>query len=163
MPIPDLTSSLLYFSLSEYCQYRFRTPPPKTIVIFTFVYSYIKAKTHTNIYIYIYIYYYRRERKRERETEMGLVGGEENGNGERVGEVHIGSKNKYKRMDSDFVEEDLALYNDGMEMTRKNSNSKKFVFLCAIFASLNSVLLGYGLSFLSVTFSIWSNFDLVDH
>ena len=94
---------------------------------------------------------------------MGLVGGEENGNGERVGEVHIGSKNKYKRMDSDFVEEDLASYNDGMEMTRKNSNSKKFVFLCAIFASLNSVLLGYGMSFLFVTFSIWSNFDLVDH
>ena len=94
---------------------------------------------------------------------MGLVGGEENGNGERAGEVHIGSKNKYKRMDSDFVEEDLALYSDGMEMTRKNSNSKKFVFLCAIFASLNSVLLGYGLSFLFVTFSIWSNFDLVDH
>lgn len=65
MPIPDLTSSLLYFSLSEYCQYRFRTPPPKTIVIFTFVYSYIKAKTHTNTHIYIY--YYRRERKRERQ------------------------------------------------------------------------------------------------
>ncbi|KAK4589986.1 hypothetical protein RGQ29_020527 [Quercus rubra] len=80
---------------------------------------------------------------------MGLVGGEENGNGERVGEVHIGSKNKYKRMDSDFVEEDLALYNDGMEMTRKNSNSKKFVFLCAIFASLNSVLLGYDVGVMS--------------
>jgi len=78
-----------------------------------------------------------------------LVGGEENGNGERVGEVHIGSKNKYKRMDSDFVEEDLALYNDGMEMTRKNSNSKKFVFLCAIFASLNSVLLGYDVGVMS--------------
>jgi len=80
---------------------------------------------------------------------MGLVGGEENGNGERVGEFHIGSKNKYKRMDSDFVEEDLALYNDGMEMTRKNSNSKKFVFLCAIFASLNSVLLGYDVGVMS--------------
>nr|POE96088.1 putative polyol transporter 4 [Quercus suber] len=80
---------------------------------------------------------------------MGLVGGEENGNGERVGEVHIGSKNKYKRMDSDFIEEDLALYSDGMVMTRKNSNSKKFVFLCAIFASLNSVLLGYDVGVMS--------------
>ncbi|XP_030972124.1 probable polyol transporter 4 [Quercus robur] len=80
---------------------------------------------------------------------MGLVGGEENGNGERVGEVHIGSKNKYKRMDSDFVEEDLALNSDGMVMTKKNSNSKKFVFLCAIFASLNSVLLGYDVGVMS--------------
>ncbi|KAL0010989.1 hypothetical protein SO802_006097 [Lithocarpus litseifolius] len=80
---------------------------------------------------------------------MGLVGGEEYGNGERVGEVHIGSKNKYKRMDSDFIEEDLALYSDGMVITRKNSNSKKFVFLCAIFASLNSVLLGYDVGVMS--------------
>ena len=74
---------------------------------------------------------------------MGLVGGEENGNGEgMVGKIHMGSKNKYKRMDSDATEEDLALYSEGI--TNKNHNTKKFVFLCAIFASLNSVLLGYG-------------------
>ena len=73
MPIPDLTSSLLYFSLSEYCQYRFRTPPPKTIVIFTFVDSYIKAKTHTNTHIYIYIIIEEKERERERDRD-GLGG-----------------------------------------------------------------------------------------
>ncbi|KAM3700207.1 hypothetical protein ACB098_05G079700 [Castanea mollissima] len=36
-----------------------------------------------------------------------------------------------------------------MVITRKNSNSKKFVFLCAIFASLNSVLLGYDVGVMS--------------
>lgn len=59
----------------------------------------------------------------------------------------MGSKNKYKRMDSDATEEDLALYSEGI--TNKNHNTKKFVFLCAIFASLNSVLLGYDVGVMS--------------
>lgn len=73
---------------------------------------------------------------------MGLMGGEENGKGEGVVEIHMGSKNKYRRMDSDGTEEDVALSNGGI--AKKNHYTKKFVFVCAIFASLNSVLLGYG-------------------
>lgn len=73
---------------------------------------------------------------------MGLVGCEENGNGEGLVEIPIGSKNKYKRMDSDAVEEDVALSSEGMP--KKKNTSRNFVFGCAIFASLNSVLLGYG-------------------
>lgn len=58
---------------------------------------------------------------------MGLVGGDENGNAESLSEVHlVGDDDKCKRVDN------------------KNGDSKKFVFLCAVFASLNSVLLGYG-------------------
>lgn len=58
---------------------------------------------------------------------MGLAGGEQNGNVESVSEIRLVSNdNKYKRVDD------------------KNHDSKKFVFVCAIFASLNSVLLGYG-------------------
>jgi hypothetical protein len=73
---------------------------------------------------------------------MGLRGGEENGKGEGVVEIHMGSKNKYKRMDSDGTEEEEALSNEGI--AKKNHNTRRFVFICAIFASLNSVLLGYG-------------------
>lgn len=78
---------------------------------------------------------------------MGLVGCEENGNGEGLVEIPIGSKNKYKRMDSDAVEEDVALSSEGMP--KKKNTSRNFVFGCAIFASLNSVLLGYDVGVMS--------------
>lgn len=50
---------------------------------------------------------------------------------------------KYVRMDSDFVEgENLQ---PGPAEKTNNKSTKKYVLACAMFASLNSVLLGYGL------------------
>lgn len=75
---------------------------------------------------------------------MGLMGLEGNRNAAENGvfgsdssEFQLGSKNKYKRMQSEVSEEDGPL-------TKENRDTKKYVFACAIFASLNSVLLGYG-------------------
>ncbi|PON36804.1 Sugar/inositol transporter [Parasponia andersonii] len=77
---------------------------------------------------------------------MGFVGGQENGNengngnGGSVSEFHLGNKNnRYKRMDSDVSEEILD----------KDHQTKRFVVACAIFASLNSVLLGYDVGVMS--------------
>ncbi|KAF1895379.1 hypothetical protein Lal_00044029 [Lupinus albus] len=69
---------------------------------------------------------------------MGLVGmqGNENGNGE-ISEIPLGAKTKYIRMNSDLTETE-----EGLPIN--NPETRKFVFVCAIFASLNSVLLGYG-------------------
>lgn len=49
---------------------------------------------------------------------------------------------KYKRMDSDFVEENL-------EPEKTNKGTQKYVLACAIMASLNSVLLGYDVGVMS--------------
>ncbi|KAH7864888.1 hypothetical protein Vadar_013420 [Vaccinium darrowii] len=49
---------------------------------------------------------------------------------------------QYRRIDSDFAEENLQ-----PEKTKKNT--KKYVLACAIFASLNSVLLGYDVGVMS--------------
>ncbi|KAF5943768.1 hypothetical protein HYC85_017845 [Camellia sinensis] len=59
---------------------------------------------------------------------------------------------KYRRMDSDFwegeEEKEKEKHNlsrfDKHHQTKITKNTKKYVFACAIFASLNSVLLGYG-------------------
>ena len=69
---------------------------------------------------------------------MGLVGGQENGNGngDVLSEITLGAKNKYQRMDSDIIEED--------SLSTRSQSAKRYVFACAVFASLNSVLLGYG-------------------
>ncbi|XP_061375604.1 probable polyol transporter 4 isoform X1 [Gastrolobium bilobum] len=71
---------------------------------------------------------------------MGLVGVQENGNG--ISEIPLGTKTKYTRMDSDFTEAEEGL------STNKH-DTKKYVFACAIFASLNSVLLGYDVGVMS--------------
>ena len=65
---------------------------------------------------------------------MELVGIHlENGNGE------MGGKNKYKRMSSELTED------EGFDHQKERTRStRKYVFACAVFASLNSVLLGYG-------------------
>lgn len=55
-------------------------------------------------------------------------------------EFQLGSKNKYKRMKSEVTEEEEE---DG-SFSKENRDTRKYVFACAIFASLNSVLLGYG-------------------
>ncbi|KAG6641182.1 probable polyol transporter 4 [Carya illinoinensis] len=78
---------------------------------------------------------------------MGLVGDEENGNGEGLVEIPIGSKNKYKRMNTDGTEEDVVFSNESISI-RKNT-TRNFVFVCAIFVSLNSVLLGYDVGVMS--------------
>lgn len=72
---------------------------------------------------------------------MGLAGGEENGNAEGISvtEFRLGSNKKYKRMGSTFITEKSVSI-----LTDKKHDTKKFVIACAIFASLNSVLLGYG-------------------
>ncbi|KAG5233391.1 polyol transporter [Salix suchowensis] len=77
---------------------------------------------------------------------MGLVGVQENGNGE-VG-LSIGTKNKYRRMDSEVTED----FDDGSHhhhQEKRSSSTRKYVLACAIFASLNSVLLGYDVGVMS--------------
>ncbi|KAK5836979.1 hypothetical protein PVK06_012785 [Gossypium arboreum] len=78
---------------------------------------------------------------------MGLVGVQENGKGEMA--LSLGNKSKYKRMDSelsdDFDDEASNHYN---ELERKKS-IRKYVLACAIFASLNNVLLGYDVGVMS--------------
>ncbi|PKI40124.1 hypothetical protein CRG98_039496, partial [Punica granatum] len=70
---------------------------------------------------------------------MGLGDGDANG----VNGLDLGiNKNRYKRMDSDFAEEDEAVMSHQDGGMRQHS-TRKYVFACAIFASLNSVLLGY--------------------
>ncbi|XP_055804747.1 probable polyol transporter 4 [Solanum dulcamara] len=65
------------------------------------------------------------------------MGIQENGNG---------SVLKYKRMDSDAMEEDAAVL---CEEKRNDMSSRKYVLVCAVFASLNSVLLGYDVGVMS--------------
>ncbi|KAK0579210.1 hypothetical protein LWI29_022894 [Acer saccharum] len=60
--------------------------------------------------------------------------------------------NKYKRMDGEGnEEEDLTLSNNQEQGFVDNGDQRanKFVFACAIFASLNSVLLGYDVGVMS--------------
>ncbi|KAI4296689.1 hypothetical protein L6164_036630 [Bauhinia variegata] len=75
---------------------------------------------------------------------MGLVGGQDTGKGRGngVSEIPLGTKIKYLRMDSDITDEEMSLPNE-------KHNSGKYVFACAIFASLNSVLLGYDVGVMS--------------
>ena len=80
---------------------------------------------------------------------MGLSGAPENGNGvggygSGISKLLPSGKERYMRVD-----EDLARASDENETGRKSS-TKKFVFACAIFASLNSILLGYGESLLFI-------------
>jgi sugar porter (SP) family MFS transporter len=79
---------------------------------------------------------------------MGVMGNQENGNGE-MG-ISVGSKNKYKRMDSKLTEfdEDETAHNNHLQKMR-SKNTSKYVFACAVFASLNSVLLGYDVGVMS--------------
>lgn len=74
---------------------------------------------------------------------MGL---QENGNTE-MG-LPLGAKNKYRRMDSELTHDDgfdddydASLHRHQLERRR---STRKYVFACSVFASLNNVLLGYG-------------------
>ncbi|XVF01968.1 hypothetical protein REPUB_Repub04eG0135300 [Reevesia pubescens] len=75
---------------------------------------------------------------------MGLVGVQENGNGEMAMALSLGNKNKYKRMDSKLSDD----FDDHHQLERKKS-TRKYVLACAIFASLNNVLLGYDVGVMS--------------
>lgn len=80
------------------------------------------------------------------------MGIEENENGETgLSAVPLGFKNKYKRMDSQLTEvdddEDDASHHHHQQ--KRNTSTRKYVLACAIFASLNSVLLGYDVGVMS--------------
>ncbi|KAL4364086.1 hypothetical protein GQ457_04G005520 [Hibiscus cannabinus] len=79
---------------------------------------------------------------------MGLVGAHENGKGEM--DLSLGKKNKYKRMDSELSDDfdDDAIHHHHQQLERKKS-TRKYVLACAIFASLNNVLLGYDVGVMS--------------
>ncbi|KAL2937706.1 putative polyol transporter 4 [Bienertia sinuspersici] len=74
---------------------------------------------------------------------MGLVKGDSE-----MSNIELGSKNKYKRMDSDFGEHDneTSIYNQDKD---KTDSSRRYVMACAFFASVNSVLLGYDVGVMS--------------
>ena len=69
--------------------------------------------------------------------------------------VQENGNNKKYEMGSAAAEEEIVLTNnlqhkkekeEGVVVNNICDNTRKYVFVCAIFASLNSVLLGYGLS-----------------
>ncbi|MED6154963.1 putative polyol transporter 4 [Stylosanthes scabra] len=68
--------------------------------------------------------------------EMGLSG------------IPLGSKNKYKKMNSDLPDDYDDVLNQHHIQERRNS-TRKYVLACAIFASLNNVLLGYDVGVMS--------------
>ncbi|KAK2985507.1 hypothetical protein RJ640_008680 [Escallonia rubra] len=83
---------------------------------------------------------------------MGLMGVQENGNGDmELAGLPLGNKNKYKRMVSELTdygdEDDDASHHHHQQ--DKSRSIRKYVFACAVFASLNSVLLGYDVGVMS--------------
>ncbi|XP_012091563.1 probable polyol transporter 4 [Jatropha curcas] len=72
------------------------------------------------------------------------MGVQENGNG-------MGDKNKYRRFDSD-AEMDLIYSNERQcqeGVLNRKYLTEKYVFACSVFASLNSVLMGYDVGVIS--------------
>lgn len=82
---------------------------------------------------------------------MGLVGFQQNGNGEMdTSAVSLGKKNEYRRMDSEVVEDcDDGNHHHHHHQEDRSRNTRKYVIACAIFASLNNVLLGYDVGVMS--------------
>jgi len=72
--------------------------------------------------------------------ELSEVQEDGNCNGDGVSEIPLGTETKYTMVTSVPVEDNEVLQN-------KKHQAKKYVFACAVFASLNSVLLGYGRQF----------------
>ncbi|KAF5196751.1 hypothetical protein FRX31_013661 [Thalictrum thalictroides] len=77
---------------------------------------------------------------------MELVGLPENGNMS-SSNLPLEAKNKYRRMDNEEVitDDDDDGIHQHMQNNFSNSSIKRFVIACAIFASLNTVLIGYGM------------------
>ncbi|XP_020115093.1 probable polyol transporter 4 [Ananas comosus] len=66
----------------------------------------------------------------------------------------LGGKGKYRRMDAPIAEEEEEIDEGGggagaMAKGMRTSESRRYVFACAVFASLNSVLLGYDVGVMS--------------
>ncbi|KAM3320727.1 putative polyol transporter 4 [Capsicum chacoense] len=82
---------------------------------------------------------------------MGMEGIQENGNGEMgLSDFPLGRKNKYKRMDSEFTDyDDDDPSHHHHQLERRKKSTRKYVFGCAVFASLNNVLLGYDVGVMS--------------
>lgn len=79
---------------------------------------------------------------------MGLIGGQENGNTEMgLSGISLGNKNKYQRMDSELNDHDDPLQKKAR--LDRGSSTRKYVLACAVFASLNNVLLGYDVGVMS--------------
>ncbi|PIN06265.1 putative transporter (major facilitator superfamily) [Handroanthus impetiginosus] len=77
---------------------------------------------------------------------MGLVSVQENGNTE------VGVNNKYRRMDSQTNDDDFGDDYDASQhhhQMERRRTTRKFVFACSVFASLNNVLLGYDVGVMS--------------
>ncbi|XP_073029093.1 probable polyol transporter 4 [Primulina eburnea] len=74
---------------------------------------------------------------------MGMAGVRENGNREMGIGMALGAQNKYRRMDSHYEDE------DDLQMEKRRKDRRKYVFACSVFASLNSVLLGYDVGVMS--------------
>ena len=55
----------------------------------------------------------------------------------------MGRKSRYMRMD-DVLPPEQEGEEDGGVRVRERQSSRRYVFACSVFASLNSVLLGYG-------------------
>lgn len=73
------------------------------------------------------------------------MGFQENGNGEMgLSGIPLGVKNKYKRMNSELPEDNDDVLHQ-QQVDERRSSTRKYVLACAIFASLNNVLLGYGM------------------
>lgn len=92
---------------------------------------------------------------------MGIQENYGNDRGMELSDVPLGTKNKYTRMDSELTDFDDDL-NDALRHHRQTEERRKitrrFVFACAIFASFNNVLLGYGesLFFIALFFFVSS-------
>ncbi|KAL7609944.1 probable polyol transporter 4 isoform X1 [Lactuca sativa] len=82
------------------------------------------------------------------------MGVQENGSGGDNGmsSVPLGAKNKYRRMDSelnDYSDDDLEVAPYKQTQQERTKSTRKYVFACAVFASLNNVLLGYDVGVMS--------------
>lgn len=78
---------------------------------------------------------------------MGLV----NGNGDGLFNIDLGSKNKYRRMEFEFVEQDDDFLDDYCQ-NDKVSSIRKYVMVCVFFVFLNFVFFGYGMFILYIVF-----------
>ncbi|KAL6649226.1 hypothetical protein ACP70R_013450 [Stipagrostis hirtigluma subsp. patula] len=72
-----------------------------------------------------------------------LDGGGANGGGLPALPDFTGGKSKYVRMGDVLPQEQEGVDGGGVRV-RQRQSSKRYVFSCSVFASLNSVLLGYG-------------------
>lgn len=78
-----------------------------------------------------------------------MVGIRENGNVEN-GVSDVSSQTKYVTVDSHYDEEFVGGRTNGYHhLEERKTSARKFVFACAVFASLNNVLLGYDVGVMS--------------